>query len=38
MQGALYMDVMVVKNNGMRYIDSKTTEITIENKPISQEE
>lgn len=38
MQGALYMDVMVVKSNGKRYIDSKTTEITIENKPISQEE
>lgn len=37
MLGALKMDVMVVDNDGHRYIDSPTTDVRIEHKPITDE-
>ena len=37
MQGVLKMDVMVVDNKGLRHIDSPTTDVRIENRPITNE-
>lgn len=37
MLGVLKMDVLVVDNNGLRYIDSPATDVRIEHNPITAE-